>query len=600
MAASTPTTTYYKGQHVNTNNKAHLDGLVYFDHSKELLLGPETTYQDDPELYQTKWMPKIQAYRQAIVDALPEEYLLPEDILAGVDLDNDNFNATLVPAKVLDQETLSITESTATELVSKLESGEYSAVQVTTAFIKRATIAHQLTNCGMEILFKEGLRRAKELDNHFAKTGGKVVGPLHGLPISLKEHFNYKGHVTHGGYVSNLDNLTPEHGVTPLILEELGAVFYIRTSEPQSLMHLCSYNNITGRTRNPWNTSLSPGGSSSGEGAISGMKAAPLSVGTDIGGSIRSPAAFCGGFGLKPSTNRISMAGGVGGGANAYHTYKEGINCAMGPMANAVEDLELFMKAYIGTEPWEDKDQHLLPVPWREVPLPKAEELTIGIVYDDGVVKPHPPVVRALKEVASKLQAAGIKVIEWESFEVYQCAEICNALYNFDGNYATLRKFAAAGEPLAPLTKHCLRFGKGDYTLSARETNFYVNSREAYRQKYHDLFNSRGVDFLIAPTYVGTAPKPDTVKYWGYTSLWNMLDQTCVTFPTGVFADKSIDLKDKTYKARNEYEEYEYGLYDAEKFHGSPVGLTLVGRRYTEEKALKAMKVIDNILTASQ
>ncbi|KAH3674714.1 hypothetical protein WICPIJ_009502 [Wickerhamomyces pijperi] len=594
---STAYTTYHKGAHVNTNHKAHADGLVHFDHATEPLYGAETTYQENPELYQTEWVPKINAYRQAIVDAIPKEYLVPQELLAGVDLDNDNFNATLIPAKVLDEESLKITESTATELVAKIASGEYTSVQVTTAFIKRATIAHQLTNCGMEILFKEGLARAKELDEIFAKTG-KTVGPLHGLPVSLKEHYYFKGRVTTGGYVCNLTNVTPEHGVTTLTLEELGAVFYIRTSNPQSLMHLCSYNNITGRTRNPWNTSLSPGGSSSGEGAISGMKAAPLSVGTDIGGSIRAPAAFCGGFGLKPTTHRISMAGGVGGGEAAYNTIKEGVGCSMGPMANSVEDLELFMKAYLDSEPWVAKDQQLIPVPWREVPVPKPQELTIGIVYDDGVVKPHPPVVRALKEVAAKLKAAGVNVVEWESYEVYQVAEICNVLYDYDGNYSSLKKFSTSGEPLAELTKHALKFGKGDYSLSVREANFYVNSRESYRQKYQDLFNSRGVDFLIAPTYVGTAPKPNTVHYWGYTSLWNLLDQTCVTFPSRVFADKNIDVKDVDYKPRNEHEEYEYNLYDAEKSHGSPVGLTLVGRRYTEEKALKAMKVIDEIISA--
>lgn len=563
---------------------------VFIDHSKEPLFTEPSIYKDDPERFEKEWVPKIKAYNAALENALPKDYLAPSTLYPE-DLDTAPFNATKVPGKVLDEKSLSITSLTATELAKKIADKELTASETIQAFIKRATIAHQLTNCAMDILFEDGIKRAKELDEFQAKNG-KTTGPLHGVPISLKEHYDYEGRVTHGGFVGCLDRISEKFSVTNQILYDLGAVFYIRTTEPQCLMHLDSINNITGRGRNAHNTSTSPGGSSSGEGSLIAMRGSPLGVGSDIGGSIRAPAAFNGIWGLKPSTKRLSMARCF---APAEDTYQEAIECVLGPMSNSVDDLELFMKHYVASKPW-NYDQQCLPIPWKEVPIPKPSELTIGIVYDDGVVKPHPPVLRALKKVEEELKAAGVNVITWEPHRVYEAAEVANGAYTADGNYAAINRLSVSGEPLVPLSEHYLRFGKGDKGLNTVEYQFYTNTREALRQEYLDLFNERGVDFVIAPTYVGTAPKPSEVKYWGYTSLWNILDYTCVTFPSGVFGDKSIDVKDESYQPRNEYEEYEYGIYDPEASDGMPVGLTLTGRRYTEEEALKAGKVIADIL----
>ncbi|ONH66212.1 Acetamidase [Cyberlindnera fabianii] len=572
---------------------ANLAKFPSIDHSKEdQWAASATTFKPNPELFEEKWAGKIKAYNDTLEAAIPKEYLAPADLVPK-DLDSGHFNATLIPPKVLDPETLAITELTAVEIVSKIASGELTSVAVLTAFIKRCTIAHQLTHCAMEILFDEGLKRAAELDDHFTKTG-KTIGPLHGLPISLKEQHDYAGHITHRGYVALLDNIPDAMAITPQILYEQGAVFYVRTTEPQSLMHPDSVNFITGRGRNAVKTSMSPGGSSSGEGSIIAMKGSPIGLGSDIGGSIRFPAAFNGVWGIKPTSLRLS---GVGSSGAAETTVNFGVMPTVGPLANSVEDLELFMKVYADSKPWL-KDQSLAAIPWREIPEPKPSDLTIALVFDDGVVKPHPPNIRAMAEAEKKLKAAGFNVITWEPHRVHEAVEITNSLFSADGNLAAKLKFAESGEPLAPLTEYFLSVGRGDEGLNMLEYMTYIKDREVLRQQYLTLFNERKVDFILTPTYVGVAPKPHTPKYWGYTSLWNILDASCVTLPSGLFADKTIDLRDDTYKPRNKYEEYEYGLYDAEYADGLPIGLTVVGRRYTEEECLKASKVIHGALTA--
>ncbi|GME86529.1 unnamed protein product [Ambrosiozyma monospora] len=389
------------------------------------IFGPYTKTTENPELFKSEYLPKIEAYRKQLADNILDEYKLPEELIPkelGVDV-------TTIPAKFLNEKELEITESTGTELVSKIAKGELTSVEVFKAFAKRATAAHQLTNCAMQLFTDEGLARAKELDEYYAKTG-KTVGPLHGLPVSLKEHYDYKGKVTHGGYAALIDTVSDEWCLTVEILLEAGAVFYIRTNEPQCLMHLCSNNNIIGLAKNPNKTDLTTGGSSSGEGALIRMKGSVFGLGSDIGGSIRCPAAFCGVWGLRPSQKRLSMKNVT----SACQGAPESVICVLGPLARSAQDIDLFMSASLQGKPWE-RDANLIPMPWRNVSVPAAKDLKVAIMFDDGVVKPTPPIIRGLKLAEEKLKAAGVSVVEWKTLgDVEKLVATCGSMYNQDAN----------------------------------------------------------------------------------------------------------------------------------------------------------------------
>lgn len=161
------------------------------------------------------------------------------------------------------------------------------------------------------------------------------------------------------------------------LLRRAGAVVHVRTNQPQSLMHLDCANNITGATRNPWDRRLSPGGSSGGEGVAVGAGCSVLGVGTDIGGSIRAPAAFGNCYGLRPTALRVPTLGQVGLTAG-----QESIRGVAGPLAGSVEGLEVFMRSVLAQEPWEHETT-LVPVPWRtDVEL--THDFTVGLMLDDG------------------------------------------------------------------------------------------------------------------------------------------------------------------------------------------------------------------------
>lgn len=557
------------------------------DYTTKILGNTENT-TTNAELFET-FKPKIEAYRAALQAGILPEYSLPEALIPKV----LGLNVIDIAEKILTKSEIEITELKAVDLAAKIAKGEYTSVEVFKAYAKRGTAAHQLTKCGMELFIEEGLKRAEELDDHFKETG-KTVGPLHGVPISIKEHYDYKGKITHGAYVSKIDNISTETNKCVQILYDAGCVFYIRTSEPQSLMHLCSNNNITGLTFNPHNTNLTTGGSSSGEGAIAAMKGSAMGLGSDIGGSIRCPAAFCGVWGLRPTQRRVVMLPMVPAGDKV----QELVEVVLGPLGRSAEDLALFMKVQIDAQPWK-MDASIIPLPWREVKEPTTKELKVAIVYDDGVCKPTPPIARGLKQTAEKLKAAGVKVVEWKSSGVAECIAACGNGYNGDGNYGQKKLLGGSGEPLCELTNIALGFGCGDKGVSTKDYQMSTFTREYYRSAYLKQMAELDVDFIISPTYVSVAAEPETVHYWGYTNLWNILDYPNVVFPTNLKCDPELDPVDVDFIPRNDIEEYEYSLYDdPKKFQGAPIAMQVTGRRWHDEETIMASKVIESIVNS--
>lgn len=140
-----------------------------------------------------------------------------------------------------------------------------------------------------------------------------------------------------------------------------------------------------------------------------GFRGSCLGIGTDIGGSIRSPAANNGIYGMKPTTGRLPVGGWAGTMAG-----EEQIVPTIGPLSTSLEGCKLFIKTLIDARPWY-KEPTLLPFPWSNENFFAGKKLKVAVLWDDGVVKPHPPVTRALKQVVNKLQALkDVEVVDWE------------------------------------------------------------------------------------------------------------------------------------------------------------------------------------------
>lgn len=200
-------------------------------------------------------------------------------------------------------------------------------------------------------------------------------------------------------------------------LRALGAVLYVKTAVPHTLMHGETVNNVIGYCWNPKNRHLVCGGSSGGEGALIACRGAPIGLGTDIGGSIRVPSAFNGLYGIRPSIGRMPYEGM----ANAMQG-QNSILSVVGPMGTSVGGLRLVMKAILTQKPWLH-DPAVHEIPWRSEQeesvlqliksAGKGRQLCFGVYRDDGVVRPLPPVRRALDITVKTIEKLGHKVIDW-------------------------------------------------------------------------------------------------------------------------------------------------------------------------------------------
>ncbi|EQL34858.1 amidase [Blastomyces gilchristii SLH14081] len=504
---------------------------------------------------------------------------------------------------LLSPEELDIIDTDSETLLQKIRDRKLTSVDVTKAFCKATVIAQKLTNCVTEVLFNEGLERARYLDEYIERTGS-VIGPLHGLPVSLKDSFITPPHPSSIGMAVHANAPTEKDAVLVSMLRNLGAVLYVKTNIPTAMMMAETTNRIWGETRNPVHKELTPGGSSGGEGALVAMKASPLGIGTDIAGSIRIPSAFCQLYGLKPSFGRFSTAGGKPSIAGQDFIY-----AICGPMCPSIGAVKLFCESVLSktAAPW-NLDPKIIPMPWRrDVIQPKGRKLRFGILGpSDGTITCHPPVERALKTVANALKAAGHDVITWEPIDHKEIVDLLNESFDELGSDAIIPVLEEYKEPL---------FGSMERAFSAcknRTSKFdpaklrqMIVKRNQLQAAYLERWMATKtdtdgpMDAIIAPVAPTGAPRlgqGETVDYVGFTAFANLLDYSACTFPV-TYADKSIDIpRGDGWVPLNPKDEMIQKDYVPEFYHGGPVSLQLVGKRLEEEKVVEMVEVVADVL----
>lgn len=245
------------------------------------------------------------------------------------------------------------------------------------------------------------------------------------------------------------------------------------------------------------------------------------------------------------------------------------IRCTLGPLTNSLRDIDLFQQAVLNQEPWEEETS-LVPIHWREL-QPKTD-FVVGVMWHDGVAQLHPPLRRAFKFGVQKLVAAGIKVVDWEPYEHKRAGEVTQALLFPDGGECIREALEESGEPIHTLSEFALHYAQ---RMNVKE-NWDLNvERNGFRDKYQALMKERGVNFILCPTYVGAAAEHGTAHYWLYTSIWNLLDQPAIVFPSGLKVEE-MDLAVANFRPLNEIDGIEQSKYTPEKFAGAPLAFQLV------------------------
>ncbi|KAK8044569.1 hypothetical protein PG993_004593 [Apiospora rasikravindrae] len=539
------------------------------------------------------WQKLAAAKREAILDSIPAKWRL-----ANIPTVDEQRNVTgAYIEQFLSPKEVEITQADSVGIVEKTTSGAWSAVEVAEAFCHRASLGHQLVNCLHEAFFDAALADAKELDAWYAEHG-KPKGPLHGLPVSLKDQFHVRGVDTTMGYVGWIDSFQGQKGdprsktfESEMVreLRALGAVLYCKTAVPTTLMCGETVNNIIGYTWNPTNRHLSCGGSSGGEGALIALGGSPGGFGTDIGGSIRIPSAFNGLFGLRPTSGRLPYEGM----ANSMDG-QNSVLSVVGPLASSAGGVKLLTKSILSAEPWLH-DPLVAEIPWRADLEAQTKDriassqLNVGFLDHDGAVAPHPPLKRALSLLRDVVARSGNKAFDWQppasSHEAVTALLI--KTWNYDGGADVRKDFALSGEPWAPPLLDVWKERPPADGAGIAETNRALRAR---RKEYLDYWNGTGGgDVFVAPCAPFAAARPGRFDYIGYTSFVNGLDLPSVVVPVTT-VDKGVDVVDAGYRPVSELDKKIQSdlksTDDPEIYDGAPVSLQIVGRRYQEEKLL--------------
>ncbi len=288
------------------------------------------------------------------------------------------------------------------ELAREIKAGHLSSVQVLDFFLARIARFNEGLNAVVALDTERASERAAAADAAAAR--GEDWGPLHGVPLTIKDSFCTAGLVTVGGIPDCRDNIPATNAAAVQRYIEAGAIVFGKTNVPYMTADLQTYNEVYGVTNNPWNPARTCGGSSGGAAAALAAGLTPLELGSDIGGSIRTPSHFNGVFGHKSSFGIVPYAGHLPPGEGVL---SEPDLTVAGPLATCVDDLEQALDLLLGP------DSSDAPA-WRvELPPPSFRELgglRVAVWADDPFCPVDREVQRCINSVAGTLQHLGARV----------------------------------------------------------------------------------------------------------------------------------------------------------------------------------------------
>lgn len=518
----------------------------------------------------------------------------------------DRINALTTYREPLSAVERDILDLTVPEAVKLLRAGEITQQSVLKAYGKQALISQEQFNPLTEIMIEDAENRIANVP---------TSSPLAGFPVSLKDPFVIKGFDASSGYSSRVNKPSKEDGEIVQVVRAAGGVPFVKTNVPITLMNIEGYNDVFGRTLNPHNPHFAPGGSSQGEGALIGSGGSRIGIGTDIGGSVRVPAAWSGIYSLRMTSYRFPARGDVVN-DNGY----EGLINVASPMARTLTDLRFFTNAMMETTP-ADYDYALIPLPWRaDASVPPKPK--VGVLKMDEFIPLTKAQGRALDMAVDALRKQGSEIVPFKLPEhpsVYNDVEF--KLNAADGMYQ-LTRYLLPGEHtewiaaqiqnylwwprwLRKTWEWALRFCGYDekaHMLSLCDNysvlSYYdvVHKRNTLRKSFREAWKRAGIDFLITAPHPSPAVpnnNPEILTTILYTTLFNLLD-----YPAGIVPVSRVaaDLDAGDYPSFSGETQIIHDLYDAKKMAGLPTAVQVAGMRYRDEETLAAMAFTEDAL----
>lgn len=310
---------------------------------------------------------------------------------------------------------------------------EVSSTEVIEAYLKRIKEINPKLNAIVQLCEDSARSEALRADQLLSQ--GKVIGPLHGVPMTLKDSFDSAGVISTGGTLGRKGFIPTQDATILSRLRKNGAILIGKTNTPEFTLMYETYNLVYGQTNNPYNLSYSPGGSSGGAAAIIAAKGSPFDIGSDYGGSLRYPAHCCGITSIKPTTGRVPRTGHILPFGGVLDSFQQ-----VGPMARSVEDLELILPLIAGPD-WIDPS--IIPMPLESSRKIDVNKLKIAFHTDNGVIPASPEISQMMRRIALMLSDHGLMIDEDRPNGIEQSYEIMMNLLAADGG-ASIRRLLKA------------------------------------------------------------------------------------------------------------------------------------------------------------
>ena len=387
----------------------------------------------------------------------------------------------------------------ASTLVSQLKQGKISSEALLDVFLERVDKHNSKLNAVVWQDTDAARKAAKAADAAYAR--GEIIGPLHGLPMTLKEAHDIAGVPTTNGNPKLKDNVAQTDSVVMAKLRAAGAIVFGKTNLPIDMADWQSFNEIHGTTNNPWKLNRTPGGSSGGAAVALATGMTPAEVGSDIGSSIRNPAHFTGVFGLKPSWGILALRG-----HGAPGNWVPTDIAVVGPMTRSARDLDLLLDVLVSPDP--------LDAPAWQVNLPKCNkknlsEFKVALKLNDKNARIDDQYAGQLQNFADQLAAAGATVVEAEPdidtsriHEVY--LRLLRAATSAGIKEEALDQWRAKRDsPEAAANQRYMNAVVDGYALTHRDWLLLDNERRQLREKFASFFDE--YDILLCPAAMSAA-----------------------------------------------------------------------------------------------
>lgn len=442
----------------------------------------------------------------------------------------------------------------ALELATLIRQRQLSPVELVEAVLARLEALNPRLNAFCLVTAEVAQAAAREAE--IAVMKGEPLGVLHGVPVSIKDVLFTRGIRTTGGSRLFAEAIPEQDAIPVARLRAGGAVLLGKTNTSEFGHKAVTENPMFGVTRNPWNLVLTPGGSSGGAAAAVASGLGPLALGTDGGGSVRLPAAFCGVVGFKPSFGRVPHAGGFPGWDHVSH---------VGPITRTVRDAAAVLDVIAGAD---DRDRTSLPrAPGAYVGACDEDVKGLHVAWspDLGYAVVDPEVRTVCENAAAELESLGchVEVVNpgWESAERHFSTLVAAQFHAAWGD--RLPGAAAEMDPtLVRFIERGATVGAREYLAAYGAIDTFWEEVRSFLERF-DLLLTPAV--AVAPFAAGEKPPRDvagervSVLGWmPFTYPFNLTGQPAASVPAGITAD------------------------------GRPVGLQIVGRRHADRTVLAA------------